>query len=364
MKKALVGFIMDGKSGGIDKYLLNFLEKAKKEGEQIDFLTNEIDKELKAYLEKKGSKIYAIANLKHPVKQYRQVCALIHENKYDTVYLNISTAIDCITAFAAKKCKVPRRMIHSHSSGNDIENIVKRKIFDFLHRVGKIWLYKSGTHFFACSRKAGMWLFPKKIVEGQAFQVVFNAVDKKKFTFSEKIRSRVRKKMKLENKYVIGHVGNFCYQKNHEFLIRIGKELVQKDVEIVMLLIGQGVLFEKIKRQIEVAGFEDKIRLLGQRADVYELMQAMDMFLLPSNFEGLPTVGVEAQMTGLPCVFSDDITDEVEITNKCHFLSLKEESVWCDEILRLKEQYKKRSSAVFLGEENCYDISECSYPCI
>ena len=164
MKKLLVGFIMDGKSGGIDKYLLNFLTKVSNEEVRIDFLTNEIDVELQTELKKFHSNLYAIANLKHPVSQYRQVCRIMKEGQYDAVYLNISTAIDCIAAIAAKHSGVERRMIHSHSSGNDCESALKRNLFNGIHKFCRLFLYRYGTEFYGCSVKAGEWLFPKKIV--------------------------------------------------------------------------------------------------------------------------------------------------------------------------------------------------------
>ena len=155
---------MDGKSGGIDKYLLNFLTKVSNEEVRIDFLTNEIDVELQKELKKFHSNLYAIANLKHPVSQYRQVCRIIKEGQYDAVYLNISTAIDCIAAIAAKHSGVKRRMIHSHSSGNDCESALKRNLFNGIHKFCRLFLYRYGTEFYGCSVKAGEWLFPKKIV--------------------------------------------------------------------------------------------------------------------------------------------------------------------------------------------------------
>ncbi|HIX37111.1 MAG TPA: glycosyltransferase, partial [Candidatus Blautia pullistercoris] len=119
MKKILAGFIMDGHSGGIDKYLLNFLKNVNNENVQVDFLTNEVDKELEIYLKRYGSSIFPIANLRHPRAQYRQVQKILDKGNYDIVYLNISTAIDCIAAWAARKKKIPRILLHSHSSGND-----------------------------------------------------------------------------------------------------------------------------------------------------------------------------------------------------------------------------------------------------
>lgn len=356
MKKILVGFVMDGKAGGIDKYLLNFLETVDKEKVQLDFLTNEIDDGLKHYLEKYHSQLFAIANLKHPLKQYRQVQNILRAGKYDAVYLNISTAIDCVAAIAAKKEGIEKRMLHSHSSGNDCENVYKRKLFDVLHNICKTFLWKNGTHFYACSIKAGEWLFPKKIVESEKFEVIFNAVDREKFQFDETVREEMRNELGLKDKFVIGHVGNFCYQKNHVFLIEVFRETLKKNPNAVLLLIGKGVQFEDIKRKVREMGMEQSVYFLGWRQDVNRLFQAMDLFLLPSNFEGLPIVGVEAQSSGLPCVMSDTITKEAKITEKCEFISLKAEpKEWAERIVR---NQKQREAAHFLKTAENYDLEK------
>ena len=152
-RKILVGFIMDGKAGGIDRYLLNFLENVWDDEMQIDFLSNEVNEELKEYLKRYHSRIFPIANLRHPVSQFRQVKQLIKAEDYDMVYLNISTAIDCIAAIAASRCRIPRILIHSHSSGNDCENIGKRKVLDGIHYFCRSFLYRFGTEYYGCSKK-------------------------------------------------------------------------------------------------------------------------------------------------------------------------------------------------------------------
>ena len=129
--KILVGFIMDGKAGGIDKYLLNFLEQVHNECVQVDFLTNHIDANLKQKLEQYDSHLYEVANLKQPNLQYRQICDIIQKNKYDVTYFNISTAISRIGPQAAFDCNVPIRVIHSHSTGNDCSNPYKRNCWIF-----------------------------------------------------------------------------------------------------------------------------------------------------------------------------------------------------------------------------------------
>lgn len=362
MKKVLVGFFMDGKSGGIDNYLKRFIEKSQNSDVQIDFLTNEIDLDLQKELMVYQSKLYAIPTLKHPIQQYRSVCSLIKKERYDTVYLNISTAIDCVAAFAAKRCKVKRVMIHSHSSGNDCENGLKRLIFNTIHQICKKFLYRTGTNFYGCSNKAGLWMFPKKIVNSEKFEVVFNAIHKEKFEFQENMRNAVRKELGIENNYVIGHVGNFCYQKNHVFLIKVFQEILRLKPNANLLLLGKGVRFDAIQKQVQTLGIEHAVKFLGWRKDVNCLLQAMDLFLLPSNFEGLPTVAVEAQCAGLTCVMSDKITTETKITEHCYFIPLHAgEKAWAKFVVEHGNNI--RTSAKYIGEEQ-YDASNCNYPSI
>lgn len=350
MKKVLIGFFMDGRAGGIDKYLLNFLETVSEKNVQLDFLTNEIDEELKSRLHEYHSRLFEIANLKHPFKQYTQMRRILHKGKYDAVYFNISTAIDCISVIAAKHEKVPKRMVHSHASGNDCESTVKRKMFDLIHGVCRLFLWKNATHFYGCSEKAGKWLFPKKVVESQKFEVVYNAVDREKFHFDEKTRKEVRLELGIEKKFVIGHVGNFCYQKNHEFLIDIFEKVLKRNPDAELLLVGRGIRFEDIKERVEEKGIGHAVQFLGWRQDVDRIFQAMDLFLLPSNFEGLPIVGVEAQCCGLPCVMSSTITREAKITKKCYFLSIKNGAErWAEFIT--KRQWKREKAC-------CLDIAE------
>lgn len=355
MKKVLAGFLMDGHSGGIDKYLLNFLENVHTEEIQIDFLTNQIDPELETYLKQYNSEIFAIPNLKHPVGQYKTVSRILEQGQYDIVYLNISTAIDCIAAWAAIHKKVPRRLLHSHSSGNDCESMLKRVMFDVIHKFCRLSLYRTATEYYGCSKKAGIWMFPKKIVESDRFQTIFNAVDMTKFVYSSQIREEVRREWNLENKFVVGHVGNFVYQKNHYYLIEVFEKLKKKCPEAVLLLLGKGERFERVQTLIREKGLEDSVLLLGFRKDAQRLFQAMDFFVLPSNFEGLPTVGVEAQCTGLPCLMSDTITEEVKITQQCWFLSLKEPpEIWADFLLA--HRMSNREQICWIGEKERYSL--------
>ena len=353
--KILVGFIMDGKAGGIDKYLLNFLEKISSEAVQLDFLTNEIDPELKKYLEIRHSKIYAIPNLKHPAAQYRQVKHIIKKGGYDAVYLNVSTAIDCIAAIAAKHAGVKHRMIHSHSSGNDCESTLKRNVFDVIHKCCRLFFYKYGTEFYGCSAEAGEWLFPEKIVHSNRFHVIHNAVDREKFEYNVEKRETIRRELGVKDQLVLGHVGNFCYQKNHYFLLDVFAKIHEKNPEAVLILAGDGVRFGRVKQLIVQKNLEGYVKLLGRRSDADYLYQGMDAFVFPSNFEGLGIVGIEAQSAGLPCFMSDRVPKECRITEKCYFLPL-ELSVddWAEAILK---NTGKREPAEYLEKASLYDLA-------
>lgn len=357
MKKMLAGFIMDGHGGGIDNYLLNFLDNTASEELQIDFLTNEIDSGLEKHLQKYHSRIFAIANLKHPVTQYRQICGILEKGQYDMVYLNISTAIDCVAAVAAKKCKVKRIMVHSHSSGNDCGNTVKRMVFNSIHSICRLFLYRNATEYYGCSKEAGCWLFPKRIVSSPKFRTVFNAVDLNRYSYSPEIRKQVREELKLENKFVVGHVGNFLYAKNHYFLIDIFEELIKQCPDAVLVLAGKGDRMENVKRLVKEKGLQEYVRILGFRKDVERIFQGMDFFLLPSYFEGLPTVSIEAQCTGLPCLMSENVPDAAKITEKCWFLSLKKSPrEWAEFILAHRE--KDREKINWLGEKENYSLQK------
>ncbi len=357
MKKILVGFIMDGHGGGVDNYLLNFLKNVNSNDVQIDFLTNKIDARLQKFLSKYHSKLFQVANLKHPVRQFHQVSKIIKEGQYEIVYLNISTAIDCVAAWAAKKEKVSHILIHSHSSGNDCENLLKRISFNALHYVCRIFLYRTATRYYACSKKAGLWLFPKKIVESNDFQTVFNAVDLQKYTFHDQIREEVRKELKVENNFVIGNVGSFSYAKNHFFLIKVFEKIREKDQNAVLLLAGKGVRLEKVRAFVKKKNLEESVKFLGFRKDINRLFQGMDFFLLPSCFEGLPTVSIEAQCTGLPCLMSENITSEAKISRDCWFLPLKKSSdQWADFVLSHRK--KNRDEICLLGEKEKYSLKE------
>lgn len=354
-RKILIGFIENGKAGGVDRYLLNFFKAVQGDNVQIDFLTNKVDEELQKMLSQKGSRLFQIASLKHPIRQYHQVRQLIQKYKYDTVYLNISTAIDCAAAWAAWQEKVPNRILHSHAAGNDCASAPKRFVFNVLHYMCRSVLHCTGTKFCACSRNAGNWMFPRKIVESERFQVVFNAVDTEKFQFDEKERKIVRDELELQDAFVVGHAGNFCDVKNYPFLLEVFAVIARKIPKAKLILVGTGALLEDTRKQVEKMGIGEKVYFLGWRSDVERIFQAMDVFIFPSKFEGLGFVGIEAQLSGLPVVASDKVPDEIKITEDCFFLSLQDSpEIWADKVI--ESARKNRSEIRILKNIPEFDI--------
>lgn len=353
--KILVGFIMNGQAGGVDKYLLTFANSVRSDEVKVDFLTNNKNEELERELNKSGSKLYEVANLKHPLLQYKQIVKILKDNAYDMTYFNISTAISIIGPYASYKANVPRRAIHSHSSGNDCEIFWKRKLLDGLHKIGRLFLYRFGNKYYGCSKAAGYWLFPPKIVDSSQFKMIYNAVDLDKFKFDGELRTRLRKEYNLQECLVVGHVGSFSYQKNHSYLVKIFAELEKKEPSSRLVLIGNGKNYDNIKRMVKQLKLEEKTLFLGWRDNVSEMYQMMDIFLLPSHFEGLPIVGVEAQATGLKCLFSDKITDEVKLTKEVRFLPINHFVGKWVECIRNEKKYNREEN-VLLECKSCYDL--------
>ena len=337
MKRVLIGPIMDGNAGGIDRYLLNFFNKVQGERVSLDFYTNKIDQQLQTRLAEHGVRLFEVAGLKNPVQQYKDFKRLFTKEKFDVAYFNFSTALNFLGPLAAKKCGVQKIIIHSHTTGCDITNPYKRKLMTVLHSICRKFLYRYGTDFYACSKAAGEWMFPQKIVDGKSFRVVNNAVSTEDFVVNADVRMQMRQRLSLENCFVVGHIGNFVYQKNHAFLLRAFAELTKEEEAARLLLIGDGALYAEMQALAQTLGIADKVLFAGRRSDANLYLQAMDVFAFPSNFEGLGIVAIEAQASGLPCLCSDRVPKEACVTDLCTFLPITGENAVCEWVAALQK---------------------------
>lgn len=317
--------------GGIENFLKNYYENIDKNCVTFDFI-NIYDKNLcyQKELEKMDSKIYRVSSYySHPIKYMKDVSAIIKNYNYQIVHCNMNSAVMFFPLLVAKINKVKVIIAHAHNASSD-KGILKL----FIHNITKHILPMLANEYFACSKKAGGWFYNSKIMNSKQYHFIPNAIYTEKFIYTEEVRNKMRKQLNIKkDTIVIGHVGRFVKQKNHKFLLNLFYQYHQKHQNSILILVGEGPLLLTIKQQIKDLNLENSVMLLGKRTDMECLYQCFDLFIMPSIYEGLPLVGIEAQASGLPCIFSDEITNEVKINDNVFFISLKDTyKKWIDVI--------------------------------
>lgn len=291
--------------GGLESMLMNYYRHIDREEVQFDFLVHR--QERAAFddeIESLGGRIYRLPRLVPWSKNYLAALNRFFDEHSEHKIVHVHQ--DCLSSVilkAAMQHNVPVRVAHSHSANQD-KNL-KYPI--------KLW-YKRGipkyaTNLFACGKGAGDWMFG-----GVSYQIINNAIDVSAYTYDPTKRQEMRRQLGLENEFTIGHVGRFNQPKNHSFLLDIFAALLKKESNAVLLLAGGGEDMPKIQAKAEALDIAEHVRFLGIRSDVAGLMQAMDVFVFPSLYEGLPVTMVEAQAAGLPCIISDKVPPECIIT--------------------------------------------------
>ena len=338
--------------GGVEAVVMNYYRHLDHSKVQFDFICDDDSTNIPYdEIEKLGGKVILIPPYQKVFKYQKELCRVLREGKYKIVHSHINT-LSVFPLYAAKKVGVPVRIAHSHSTTNKKEwkkNLLKQVLRPFSK--------KYATNYMCCSELAGRWLFGDKAYDEGKVYLLNNAIDLDKFKYDKKIRDKKRKELGIkEDTIVIGHIGRFVAQKNHTFLIDIFNQFHKKEKNSILLLAGQGPLQEEIKNKVRELGLDDSVGFLGQRNDANELYQAFDVFLLPSLYEGLPVVGVEAQASGLLCFFSDDMTKETKVLDSTVFMSLSNTSEeWTGEILTNLKDYKRINTKNEVSD-NGFDI--------
>ena len=295
---------------------------------------------------------YIVQRKKNLKKHFEEISKIIRDGKFDIVHCHDQNW-SIIYLKIAEKMGVPVRIAHSHLTVQTSDRI---KIA--ISNLFTTSLKKTATGYFACGKAAGVYMWGSEIANSSKLYVMRNAVDAQRFQFSDSIRDEYRKKFGFGNKTVIGHIGRFNEQKNHLFLINIFKEYLKVDSTAVLILIGIGELEEQIRELVIKNEMQNNVIFLGQREDVRELYNAFDVFVLPSLYEGLPVVGVEAQANGLPCIFSDTISNEVVILPDTEVLKLSDSAqMWAHVIRNLANRKQNdRRDAIDLINAAGYNI--------
>lgn len=327
--------------GGLETFVMNMYRSIDRNEIQFDFLLTQLSggdyaEEAKSL----GANIYTVPARNKSYKAYKRALDIFfcEHHDYIAVHEHISSLTSIDPIYYAKKYGIPVRIIHSHSSA--IQKSVRfHWIHTILHYMNKPKVHSWATHYLGCSDKALDWMYNYTGVHSKAI-MINNGIDCQQFAFNRSVRIDVRKEFNIgENDFVIGHVGHFIPLKNQTFLIDILNEMHKIIPLAKLLLIGKGETFYKIKTKAQSKGLLDSVIFTGVRSDVARLMQAMDIFVMPSWFEGLPVSLIEAQAAGLPIVASATISHDSDITGTILFKSIKEPAVeWSKCIFEWKEK--------------------------
>ena len=317
--------------------------------------------------EELGGKVYVFDHKKRSNKIVNRITELkdlrrfFKEHHYDIIHIDTDTLRMDGVLYCAKKEGVIKRVIHSHNAkfGN-IKKGVDR--FEAVCNIRRSLIAKWATDYLACSDLAAKWLFPDKLIRNNKVLMVKNGIDGKRFMFDENIRQKMRLELGIaDDQKLIGHVGRFDPQKNHTFLVDMFKVALEKDSNLRLILIGNGDLKESIVNKIREYNIEDKVKLVSSTDNVPNYFFAMDVFILPSLYEGLPLTCLEAQASGLPTLLSDTITSEAKITSLAEYLPITDASIWADRLssIEIKDTQARLNANIELKESG-FEINDAS----
>lgn len=349
--KKMVHIVGNLAPGGMGSFLMNLYRNIDREKVQFDFIVmGEKQQNFHREAMDLGANIYKVTGLsKNPVKYFSEIKNIIRQNQYDIVFRHTDVATVAIDLIAARMGGAKRRIPHSHST--DSKHLAA-------HELLRPVLVANSTEYFACSQPAAEWMYGSKIAGKKKYCLVKNGIDLEKYAYDSVRRENKRKELGIDkDTLVIGHVGNFVYAKNHLFLLEIFAAVQKKVPNAKLLLAGDGELRREIEQKIEELGIKEQVSLLGIRSDIPDLLQAMDVYLFPSVYEGLPVALVEAQASGLPCVISDTIAPESKMTDHIESYSLEETAQqWAEHILQMAQ--RKRGNSTQILRDAGYDIME------
>ena len=279
----------------------------------------------------------------------------IFGNHYDVLHLNNCFWTGFLLEELAREAGIRKVIVHSHSTFIDEPDAKRREELYRRHEeVKKAFSTELATDFWACSQMAADWLFGPQIPKDR-IRIIKNAIEAEKYRFDEEKRAQVRKELNLEDALVLGTVGRLSFSKNHEFLIELLKEIRKSHPKVKLLIIGEGDLRGALETQIQENGLEDAVLLLGWKSNVEDYLQAMDIFLLPSRFEGLGIAAVEAAASGLPAVVSDQVPEDVAFTENVRHVPL-ELPLWTRTLEELAELSCNRGEGVEVVRAAGYDV--------
>lgn len=345
--------------GGLEAFVMNLYRAIDRNQIQFDFLLTAKGGDYEDEAKNLGARIYYAPPRSNGLKTYKSYLEdFFAQNaaRYSAIHLHASSLSSTEPLKYAKKYGISIRIIHSHSSS--VKQNLKGRIFHhILHNFNKLKIRNLATHYMGCSDKALDWLFKGTGIRSKAV-MVNNGIDSSQYQFNESVRKNIREAFGFKNEFVIGHVGSFIHVKNHRFLVSLFEKILQVIPEAKLLLVGAGELEQSIKQQIHDIGIDSAVIFAGLRSDVDKVLQAIDLIIMPSLFEGLPVSLVEAQAAGLPIIASDTISKDVALTSSIHFISLNDPiQNWINCVKSIRKNYKRYDTSYEIKNKG-FDIHE------
>lgn len=333
---------------GISTVILNYCKELDHSKFDLTVIAGRpIDEENRKDCDKYGIELIELPSRhKSPIGHYKGLWNEFHKNTYDILHVHGSSSMMAIEMTVARMSGINRIIAHSHNSS--CPNILIHKILNPYFKT----LYSKAL---ACGELAGNWLFGEN-----HFEVLPNGFYTKDFIFNPVERDCVQTELSIKNKFVIGHIGRFNNQKNQSFLLDVFEEVAKKRKNAVLMLVGNGPDYNRIYQAVQKHPFKDRIILYGVTKNTHALYNLMDVFVLPSKYEGLPVVLLEAQISGLPCIVSDRVTREVDFGNIIWKSIDDEPEKWAKLIKKMQVSNMISRQMYYLEHEdliNTYDIS-------
>lgn len=294
---------------------------------------------------RKGASVVCIAKDKSLLRFAFRLYSYLKANHIDVVHIHGSSAGITLEALISKAARVKSIITHSHNSRGN------HQVF---HKILRPVLAKTSDVHLACGKLAGKWMY-----ESEEFTIIPNGIDTERYQFDEQSRSELRREFSvLDNELLIGHVGGFNAVKNQVFLVRLLHNIVSKGHnDVKLMLIGRGSMQDCVKKEAERLGVANMVIFTGQRQNIPQLMMALDVFCLPSLYEGFPIVAVEAQATGLPIIVSSSVSQEISITTLVKYLPINQGTeLWEDAILSMRNKTGVRTEYAKIVRDAGYDI--------
>jgi glycosyltransferase involved in cell wall biosynthesis len=343
MKKVLI-VGMSNVTGGVESVMINIVRNIDKSKVTFDFLSFFNEMAFEEELENSGADVFHITRRgDNPLRSHFELRSFFikHSSDYDFIWFNMSSASNLPPLKLAKKYTSAKIITHSHGTMFESRDGLVHHLHMLLHKINRKKLIKLTDIFFACSTPAGNWLFGKQ--NQKRVHIIKNSINTEAFLFDQASRKSIREELGIDGKFVIGHVGRFCYAKNQTFILEVFEELNKIRQDIHLIFVGDGEMFDKIKSRVTLLGLSDNVTFLGKRADVNLLMNSFDLFLMPSHFEGFPVTLIEAQANGLPCLVSSVVTKESQVTKLVTFHDLAlPASSWAKQLNRVGNLQGKR----------------------